>query len=337
MERFLTFRVPHRLQYTSDNGTVAYDGVIQVKYEFTTVDSSIQFQGDVRGKTLLDYYDIDVVWSDVNTRTDRFGSVRGMGMVQRLKLWRDNYSNLHSITVFANRSSRQYHEYDIHWFEPELRSKDDRAKQVRLNVRGRRGSTSDIGRRFSFNRIRPRQRSVPNAGQRESSHMANPSLDIRYLGLQFSSRNGESQGPFVFPTGQQPLNSRAVQLSSRSLNMWHMPNLRAPPGQQITASSSRRGPTRTMPTVSSAAFHFRSIGWSSNRHRSSPTQWSSTLVLIQCSNPPRKAKATHECGITLHGKPPTFIADESRSLGSQTRLRPHRQPSPIKFLRPRGE
>lgn len=195
MERFLTFRAPHRVRYTAENGTVAYDGVLQVKYEFTTVDSSVRFQGDIRGKTLLDYYDVDVVWSDVNSRTDRFGSVRGMGMVQRLKLWRDNYSNLHSITVFANRSSRQYHEYEVHWFEPEFRSKDDRAKQVRLNVRGRRGSTSDVGRRFSFNRMRPRQRSAPNVGHGESSQAAAAAaasgLDIRYFGIQFSRRDGE--------------------------------------------------------------------------------------------------------------------------------------------------
>lgn len=197
MERFLTFRAPHRIRYTGEDGSVAYDGVLQVKYEFTTVDSSVQFQGDIRGKTLLDYYDVDVVWSDVNSRTDRFGNVRGMGMVQRLKLWRDNYSNLHSITVFANRSSRQYHEYEVHWFEPEFRSRDDRGKQARLNVRGRRGSTSDVGRRFSFNRMRPRQRSVPNVGHGESSQAATAAaasgLDIRYLGIQFSSRNGESR------------------------------------------------------------------------------------------------------------------------------------------------
>lgn len=219
MERFLTFRAPHRIRYTGENGTVAYDGVVQVKYEFTTVDSSVQFQGDIRGKTLLDYYDVDVVWSDVNSRTDRFGSVRGMGMVQRLKLWRDSYSNLHSITVFANRSSRQYHEYEVHWFEPEFRSRDDRGKQVRLNVRGRRGSTSDVGRRFSFNRMRPRQRSVPNVGHGESSQAAAAAaasgLDIRYLGIQFSSRNGESRAYASSPHDARghipgPIISRAV-------------------------------------------------------------------------------------------------------------------------------
>lgn len=201
MERFLTFRAPHRLRYTGEDGTVAYDGVVQVKYEFTTVDSSVQFQGGIRGKTLLDYYDVDVVWSDVNSRTDRFGSVRGMGMVQRLKLWRDNYSNLHSITVFANRSSRQYHEYEVHWFESEFRSRDDRGKQMRLNVRGRRSSSSDVGRRFSFNRMRPRQRSAPNVGHGESSQAAAAAaasgLDIRYLGIQFSSRNGELMNTFL--------------------------------------------------------------------------------------------------------------------------------------------
>ncbi|SPN97810.1 uncharacterized protein DNG_01322 [Cephalotrichum gorgonifer] len=194
LERFLTFRVPHRIRYTGEDGIVAFDGVVQVNYEFTTVDSSIRFQGDVRGKTLLDYYDVDVIWSDVNTRTDRFGSVRGLGLVQRLKLWRDNYTNLHSITVFANRSSRQYHEYDIHWFEPELRSRDEREKRVRLNARGRRSSTSEVGRRFSFNRIRPRQRSAPEPGNGASTPtaLANP-LDIRYLGIQFTSRSDYRQ------------------------------------------------------------------------------------------------------------------------------------------------
>lgn len=197
MERFLTFRVPHRIRYTGEDGTVTFDGVMQVKYEFTSVESSVRFQGDVRGKVLLDYYDVDVVWSDINSRTDRFGSVRGMGLVQRLKLWRDNYSNLHSITVFANRSSRQYHEYELYWFDAEPRSKDDRTRQMRLGVRGRRGSTSDLSRRFSFNRIRPRQRSVPGAGQGESSHAAaaSPGLEIKYLGLQFSHRDGKFPRP----------------------------------------------------------------------------------------------------------------------------------------------
>ncbi|CAI4213918.1 unnamed protein product [Parascedosporium putredinis] len=165
---------------------------MQVKYEFTSVDSSVRFQGDVRGKAFLDYYDVDVVWSDTNNRTDRFGNIRGMGLVQRVKLWRDNYSNLHSITVFANRSSRRYHEYDVHWFEAEPKSKDDRAKQLRLTVRGRRGSTSDLGRRFSFNRIRPRQRSVPGSGPVESPPTAAVSLEIKYLGLQFSHRDDSS-------------------------------------------------------------------------------------------------------------------------------------------------
>jgi hypothetical protein len=120
-----------------------------------------------------------------------------MGLVQRLKLWRDNYSNLHSITVFANRSSRQYHEYELYWFDAEPRSKDDRTRQMRLGVRGRRGSTSDLSRRFSFNRIRPRQRSVPGAGQGESSHAAaaSPALEIKYLGLQFSHRDGKFPRP----------------------------------------------------------------------------------------------------------------------------------------------
>jgi hypothetical protein len=55
MERYLTFREPHRIRYTAENGVVTHDQLIPVKYEFTTVDGSVRFQGDIRAKVLLDY------------------------------------------------------------------------------------------------------------------------------------------------------------------------------------------------------------------------------------------------------------------------------------------
>jgi hypothetical protein len=205
MERFVSFCEPHRIRYRDEDGAAVHDDVIPVKYEFTTVESSVRFQGDVRGKSLLDYYDVDVIWSDVQSRTDRFGSVRGMGLVQRLKLWTDNYSGLHSFTIFANRTTGGYLDYEVLWFDAELRSRDDRAKQIRLSARGRRGSAPDTGRRFSINRIRPRVRSFGQGSQVESSDVGlpqNPRLDIRYLGIQFSNRNGTYAAvcpPFHYP------------------------------------------------------------------------------------------------------------------------------------------
>ncbi|KAK1598065.1 uncharacterized protein LY79DRAFT_506969 [Colletotrichum navitas] len=196
LELFVSFREPHRVRYTTGEGVVIHDHLMEVKYEFTTVESSIRFQGDVRRKDLVDYYDVDVVWSDVHGRTDGFGNIRGMGLVQRLKLWRDRYSTYHSLTVFANRAEgRQYREYEMHNFDGELRNRDDRHRQVRLTVRGsRRSSAPDSSgssrSRFTFShRMRLRVRSGPQGGQPISEAGSSPgTFDFRYLGIQFSKR-----------------------------------------------------------------------------------------------------------------------------------------------------
>ena len=197
LELYVTFREPHRIRYTTGEGVVIHDQHIEVKYEFTMVEGSVRFQSDLRRKDLLDFFDVDIVWSDVQGRTDGFGNVRGMGLVQRLKLWRDRYTSLHSITVLANRANRHYHEYDIHYFDGEVRGRDDRGRQLRLNVRGaRRGSSeSQPPRRMSLSqRIRPRVRSSGSGSQSGSSASeatpANP-LGIRYLGIQFTTRDRE--------------------------------------------------------------------------------------------------------------------------------------------------
>ncbi|TEA16545.1 hypothetical protein C8034_v010194 [Colletotrichum sidae] len=195
LELYVSFREPHRVRYTTGEGVVVQDHLTEVKYDFTTVEGSLRFQGDIRRKDLVDYFDVDVVWSDVHGRTDAFGNMKGMGLVQRLKLWRDRYSTYHFLTVFANRvSGRQYCEYEIHNFDGELRNRDDRHRQVRLNVRGsRRSSAPDNGSgrsRFALpHRMRSRVRSGSQGGG-PSSDAGSPSgtLDFRYLGIQFSKR-----------------------------------------------------------------------------------------------------------------------------------------------------
>lgn len=196
LELFVSFREPHRVRYTTGEGVVLHDHLTEVKYEFTTVESSIRFQGDIRRKDLVDYYDVDVVWSDQHGRTDGFGNIRGMGLVQRLKLWRDRYSTYHSLTILANRASgRQYREYEIHNFEGELRNRDDRHRQVRLTVRGSRRSSApdNSSSRSRFNlaqRMRPRVRSGSQGGPSTSDGPPSGTLNIRYIGVQFSKREG---------------------------------------------------------------------------------------------------------------------------------------------------
>ncbi|KAH8177566.1 acetate kinase [Sarocladium implicatum] len=194
MERYLTFTEPHRIRYTNDEGVCIFDQYIQVRYEFTTFEGTCQFQGDLRRRDLVDYFDVDVVWTNVHSRTDSYGKVKGIAAIQRLKLWRDRYTTSHSLSVWANKTEGLYREYDVHLFEGEVRNREEREKQVKLSVAGRRGSNaSEDGshRRRSFaSRMRPRtgrqssQGSIPEG----STGTSQPTIDIRHLSIQFSSR-----------------------------------------------------------------------------------------------------------------------------------------------------
>jgi hypothetical protein len=194
MELYLTFLEPHRIRYTTTDG-VLHDEYIEVKYEFTTIEGSIQLQSDIRKRDLIDWFDVDVVWSDTHRRTDSYGNVRGLGTIQRIKLWRDRYSTFHYLTFYANHR-RIWKEYLLDDFERDLRQRDDRHRRVQLGARGaRRGSTSESHqshgqsreRRFSATSIfRSRHSNAPHGGGASSSSAAQSALDIRYLGIQFS-------------------------------------------------------------------------------------------------------------------------------------------------------
>ncbi|KAH6610910.1 acetate kinase [Trichoderma cornu-damae] len=191
MERFLSFNEHHRIRYTSGDGICIHDQFIPVRYEFTTVESSVQFQGDLRRKDLVDFYDVDVVWSNLQSRTDGFGKVKGIGAIQRLKLWRDRYTTFHSLSVLANKTDHQYREYDIHSFEGELRNRDDRTKTLRLNVHGRRGSVPEGAPPRRTFRIRQRVRSAGQTSQASPElgpSYAAATLDIRHLSIQFTHK-----------------------------------------------------------------------------------------------------------------------------------------------------
>ncbi|KAL2207359.1 hypothetical protein CC79DRAFT_1368232 [Sarocladium strictum] len=196
MERYLTFTEPHRIRYTTDEGVCIHDQYIQVRYEFTTVEGSSQFQGDIRRRDLIGFFDVDVVWTNVHGRTDSYGKVKGIGAIQRLKMWRDRYTTFHSLSIWANKTDGQYKEYDVHLFEGEVRSRDDREKQIKLSVLGRRRSSNSeesSHRRRSFaSRMRPRtSRQGSQSSQASQESIPAPSqaaIDIRHLSIQFTSR-----------------------------------------------------------------------------------------------------------------------------------------------------
>lgn len=201
MELYLTFLEPHRVRYMTADGVV-HDEYIEVKYEFTTIESSIQLQSDLRSRDLIDWFDVDVVWSDTHRRTDSYGNVRGLGTIQRMKLWRDRYSTFHYLTFYANQR-RRWKEYLLDDFDRELRNRDDRHRRLQLGARGARrgsaseGSQSQGGRRFSAAAIFRSRHSTPllNGGGSSSSSSSSPSLtDIRYLGIQFSRNSNVQPG-----------------------------------------------------------------------------------------------------------------------------------------------
>ncbi|RSL49406.1 hypothetical protein CEP54_012451 [Fusarium duplospermum] len=73
-ERYITFLEPHRIRYINDEGVCIHDESISVKYEFTSVESSIQFQGDLRRKDLIDVYDTNLVWTNIDVPTNGSGA-----------------------------------------------------------------------------------------------------------------------------------------------------------------------------------------------------------------------------------------------------------------------
>lgn len=203
MELFLTFLEPHRIRYVTSDNTLVHDDLVEVKYEFTTTEGSHRFQGDLRAQDLIDHFDFDVVWSDRDGRTDSFGSVRGIGAIQRMKLWRDRYSTYHTLTLYANRTDRRYREYFVYAFDAEIKNRDDSHRRLRLVVRGRRGSAPDSsgsgsglgtagggssaqgshsGRRFSMSSLRQRPRASSS-----NNHHSSRGTSSR------SSRSSQSQ------------------------------------------------------------------------------------------------------------------------------------------------
>ncbi|KAJ2905098.1 hypothetical protein MKZ38_006344 [Zalerion maritima] len=169
------------------SGVSLHDARIEVKYEFSSYETSYQFQGDLRGKDLIDFFDVDCIYSDQHPRQNSYGAVAGLGAIQRIKLWKDRYGGYYSIAFFANRTNRRYHEHQTHLFDTDIRSVDDAHRRLRLYVRGRRGSAQSsrqASSRFNMPFHRSRQRSVGSSG----SHSTEPeaALPFRYLGIQFT-------------------------------------------------------------------------------------------------------------------------------------------------------
>ncbi|KIH92730.1 hypothetical protein SPBR_03065 [Sporothrix brasiliensis 5110] len=230
MELYLSFLEPHRIRYVTNDNTIAHDDHVEARYEFTTTEGSHRLQGDLRGQDLIDHFDFDVIWSDKESRTDSFGSVRGIGAIQRMKMWRDRYTTYHYLTFYANRTDRRYREYLVYSFDAEIKNRDDSHRRLRLTVRGRRGSATDSGssnhggssggggsssgRRFSVTSLRQRPRTSSShhhsSGHGSSSHASSSR----------SSHMSSDQASTVSPPSSTSSYSPGSGLDIRFIEQW---------------------------------------------------------------------------------------------------------------------
>lgn len=207
MELYLTFGAPHRLRYVRPSGVV-HDEFVDVQYEFTTVEGSAAFQSDLRRRDLVDWFDADVVWSDLTRRTDAYGHIRGLATIQRVKLWRDRHSTCHSLSFYANHP-RTWREFALRDFEPGLHVLHRARRRVQMNARRAVGRS----RRFSASNIfRPRAASAGQSASGSSTPSSGP--DVRYLAIQFSPNaqvqpgsDGGCSSPLLSPTRLPQLTS----------------------------------------------------------------------------------------------------------------------------------
>ncbi|KAM0429258.1 hypothetical protein ACHAPT_006472 [Fusarium lateritium] len=239
LERYLSFQEPHRIRYTTNEGVCIHDESITVKYEFTSSEASIRFQGDLRRKDLVDFYDTDVVWTNVHGRTDSFGNIKGVATIQRLKLWRDRITGAHSLSIRENKTNGRYHDYSLDAFLAEISGKDDRSRQLRLKTLQQ---DRNNGRRpISTYRIEPRRRGSESLGPGTLTQSTNT---MRYLAIQFSDREAYRRFIETWATCQSPVNEPRHQLSRP--NQFELPSSSTMPAQ----SSQDRPQRSTLDIIS---------------------------------------------------------------------------------------
>ncbi|KAI8723137.1 hypothetical protein NCS52_00168800 [Fusarium sp. LHS14.1] len=243
MERYITFREPHRIRYITGDGVCIHDELIEMKYEFSSAESSVQFQGDLRRKDLVDFYDADVVWTNIHGRTNSFGNVRGVATLQRLKLWRDRLTGLYSLSINQNNASRQYVDYYLKDFHA-VGIPEDRARELQLETLRQ---NNDKGHRpVTANRLQLGKR----GSEASESRLQRRSTDnIRYLAIKFSERAAFRQFIKTWQICKNPDNlSNQPQLSLGE----PMPAYLAPEQLPRDAMSSTPGPSNLTETTGSS-------------------------------------------------------------------------------------
>lgn len=106
-----------------ENDRIANEQQIPMEYVFTSIEARDAFQGDILGTTLIEGFDMDVVWSDNVHEKNNMGNVEGLAILERLHIWRDKqWPHRHTISFLASKSSGMLEEYPVSGFKHAERS-----------------------------------------------------------------------------------------------------------------------------------------------------------------------------------------------------------------------
>jgi hypothetical protein len=126
----VTFQDEHRVLVISrtDDRTVFNELTLMI-YTFTSKEYLIQFQEDLRAKTLITSVDVN----RIETQRSRDPEAA----IEKIQLWKDNRKEgvcLHSITFFANRIERRELEFPILWFNRHILKESGSSLQLTFSV-----------------------------------------------------------------------------------------------------------------------------------------------------------------------------------------------------------
>lgn len=110
----VNFYEPHRMVLTNEEATL-FNQTHDADYVFTTAERRKLFQGDLRGKDLVETFDFNTIWSE--RRPKKYGEAT----FQDLKIWQDRHHPYrHTISFFASSTVNRVLEFPVLSFQPQF-------------------------------------------------------------------------------------------------------------------------------------------------------------------------------------------------------------------------
>jgi hypothetical protein len=117
---------------------VPHDQTISVEYIFVSSDAQNEFQGDVRGKTLIRTWDFSVLWSSRISRQNG-----GEAVLQDLKIWKDRQPPYyHTFSFFTTTREMRHLEFPLLSFQRDVKSEPNQPLAAHIDFMKQMTSSS---------------------------------------------------------------------------------------------------------------------------------------------------------------------------------------------------